>query len=147
MAEQLLRNVRPSGWGRSNTQWTAQFLVAAELCRRGCTVSFTMGNATPVADLIVNSPSGRLFLVDVKGQITRNGWRIQRRPLQPTLYYVFVLVGLAGGGDDHFYVMGHSEVLKADRAYTQTHPDSVGGGGFLWAAVTPYANRWDTLPP
>ena len=28
----------------SRTQWTAQFLVAAELTRRGCAVTFTLGN-------------------------------------------------------------------------------------------------------
>jgi hypothetical protein len=33
------------------TQWATQFLVAAELIRRGYTVSFTQGNNTPVADL------------------------------------------------------------------------------------------------
>ena len=31
------------------TQWAAQFLTAAELVRRGYTVSFTMGNSTPVS--------------------------------------------------------------------------------------------------
>jgi hypothetical protein len=29
---------------RQSTQWTAQFLAAAELCRRNYTVSFTTGN-------------------------------------------------------------------------------------------------------
>lgn len=37
------------------TQWAAQFAVASELCKRGYEVSFTMGNATPVADLMVVS--------------------------------------------------------------------------------------------
>jgi hypothetical protein len=40
-----------------NTQWAAQFLVAAELTRRGHTGAFTMGNNTPVADLMVGAPS------------------------------------------------------------------------------------------
>ena len=50
------------------TQWAAQFAVASELCKRGYEVSFTMGNAAPVADLMVVSPVQReMFLVDVKG--------------------------------------------------------------------------------
>ena len=38
------------------TQWAAQFAVASELCKRGYEVSFTMGNTTPLADLMVVSP-------------------------------------------------------------------------------------------
>lgn len=57
---------------RHHVQWAAQFEVAAELCKRGCDVAFTMGNATPLADLMVLSPSGHTFLVDVKGQSSRN---------------------------------------------------------------------------
>ena len=53
---------------RQKTQWTAQYLAASELARRGYTVSFTMGNQTPVADLMVgNLQSGNQFWVDVKG--------------------------------------------------------------------------------
>lgn len=73
---------------RQATQWAAQFAVAAELCKRGCEVSFTMGNCTPLADLMVLAPSGRMFLVDVKGQSTRNFWRIKAKILHPDLYYV-----------------------------------------------------------
>lgn len=48
------------------TQWAAQFAVASELCKRGYEVSFTMGYATPVADLMVVSPAQKkMFLVDV----------------------------------------------------------------------------------
>jgi hypothetical protein len=39
------------------TQWAAQFAVASELCKRGYEVSLTMGNATPVADLMLVSPT------------------------------------------------------------------------------------------
>jgi hypothetical protein len=50
------------------TQWAEQFAVASELCKRGYEVAFTMGNATPLADLMVVSPVQREnFLVDVKG--------------------------------------------------------------------------------
>ena len=43
---------------RMRTQWATQFLVASELVRRDYTVSFTMGNHTPNADLMVGTPSG-----------------------------------------------------------------------------------------
>jgi hypothetical protein len=54
------------------TQWAAQFAVASELCKRGYEVSFTTGNATPLADLTVVSPtSKKSFLIDVKGLYSR----------------------------------------------------------------------------
>ena len=55
---------------RYQTQWAGQFYVAAELTRRGYLVSLTLGNA-PVVDLLVVSPDGEHFGVDVKGQSTR----------------------------------------------------------------------------
>jgi hypothetical protein len=36
---------------QNRTQWAAQFLAAAELVRRDCVVSFTMGNTTRGAAL------------------------------------------------------------------------------------------------
>jgi hypothetical protein len=50
--------------GAGRTQWAAQFAVASELCKRGYEVSFTMGNSTPLADLMVVSRNGAMFLVD-----------------------------------------------------------------------------------
>lgn len=61
------------------TQWAAQFAVASELCKRGYEVSFTMGDTTPVADLMVVSPkTGGMFLVDVKGLYSMNPWQVKR---------------------------------------------------------------------
>ena len=62
------------------TQWAAQFAVASELCKRGYEVAFTMGNATPLADLMVVSPVQREnFLVDVKGLYRINPWLVKRK--------------------------------------------------------------------
>ena len=47
-----------------------------------------MGNATPLADLMVLAPNGQMFLVDVKGQSTRNFWRIKAKKDRPDLFYV-----------------------------------------------------------
>jgi len=52
---------------RFHTQWAAQFLAAAELARRGYSVSFTMGNNALVADLMVGTEAGKQSWVDVKG--------------------------------------------------------------------------------
>src|SRR5258708_33193587 len=74
------------------TQWAAQFAVASELCKRGYEISFTMGNATPLADLMVVSPKRRMFLIDVKGLYRPNPWVVKRKVAQKELYYVFAFV-------------------------------------------------------
>jgi len=48
---------------RYRTQWATQFFPAAELTRRNCRVSPTLGNALDM-DLIVVSPKGVHFSVD-----------------------------------------------------------------------------------
>jgi len=62
------------------TQWAAQFAVASELCKRGYEIAFTMGNATPLADLMVVSPTSKKnFLIDVKGLYKPNPCPIVNR--------------------------------------------------------------------
>jgi hypothetical protein len=60
------------------TQWAAQFAVASELCKRGYQVALTLGNH-PTIDLMVVSPNGKPFLVDVKGQYQPNFWPVKRK--------------------------------------------------------------------
>jgi hypothetical protein len=49
---------------RHQTQWAAQFAVASELCKRGYEVSFTLGNNTSLADLMVVSPREHQMFLD-----------------------------------------------------------------------------------
>lgn len=58
------------------TQWAARFAVASELCKRGYQVALTMG-IHPVADLMVVSPKGVPFLIDVKGQYRKHPWPVR----------------------------------------------------------------------
>ena len=97
------------------TQWASQFYVAAELSRRGYLVSLTLGNA-PVADLLVVSPKQHSFMVDVKGQSTRNFWLIQRREPNEDLY--FVLVYLPKDNEPpRFFVLSSTELMKRREEY------------------------------
>ncbi len=73
------------------TQWAAQFFVSAELTRRGYMVALTLGNM-PSVDLNVVSPGGKQFMVDVKGQRTKNFWRFRRKDPHKNHYYIFVYV-------------------------------------------------------
>jgi hypothetical protein len=76
------------------TQWAAQFAVASELCRRGHQVAFTMGNH-PKIDLMVLSPKGTPYVIDVKGQYKTNFWPVkprEKRDGDGLLFYVFAFV-------------------------------------------------------
>ncbi len=133
------------------TQWSAQFYVAAELTRRGYLVSLTMGNA-PVADLLVVSPKQTTFQIDVKGQSTRNFWLIQRR--KPTEYVglIFVLVYLPKDFNrPRFCVLSGAELMKRRDEYEQRVKTAGRGykdnlGGINWLTAFEYEDHWDALP-
>ena len=135
---------------RYRTQWTAQFYVAAELTRRGYLVSLTLGTA-PAADLLVSSPRGKHFAVDVKGQSTRNSWLIQKREIRDDLYFVLVYLPRDLAEPPTFFVLTCAEMMEK-RAEYRAHIESQGGkyrddmGGFNWATAFEYEERWDVLP-
>lgn len=132
---------------RHHTQWAAQFEVAGELCKRGCDVSFTMGNATPLADLMVLGPAGQTFSIDVKGQSTRNFWRIKAKPLQPNLYYVLTFVS-GPGVLAEFYPMSQPTLIRLMGEY-QARPTikfDERFSGINWGDAKPYRDRWSELP-
>jgi hypothetical protein len=134
---------------RYRTQWASQFYVAAELTRREYLVSFTLGHA-PVADLLVVSPEQRHFMVDVKGQSTRNFWLIQRREPREDLY--FILVYLPKGEEPpRFFVLSSTEMMKKREEYRK-HIESTGGkyrddmGGMNWTTAFEHEDDWSILP-
>ncbi len=134
------------------TQWATQFLAAAELIRRGYTVSFTQGNNAPVADLMAGSPSSKLFWVDVKGLASKNAWLIKPKAPRDELFYVLVLLSpLAQNSEkraaDRFFVLTQTEANELEAAYRQTHPNDKGAiPGFAFADALAHEDRWDKLP-
>lgn len=130
---------------RQATQWTAQFAVAAELCKRGCEVSFTMGNCTPLADLMVLPPDGQMFLIDVKGQSTRSFWRIKGKPERADLFYVLCYVG--DPSRNRFFPMSQTtlhELMEDYRKSGVKYDERF--AGFNWGDATRYEDAWDQLP-
>jgi hypothetical protein len=131
---------------RSRTQWTAQFLVAAELARQGYTVSFTMGNNTPTADLMVGTEDGKQFWVDVKGLYSNNAWLISRKEDHINLFYVLVRVGEARE-KDRFFVLNQSDMnkllVKSEAARKPT--DTTSGFGFRYPKD--FEGNWKAFPP
>ena len=135
------------------TQWATQFLAAAELVRRGYTVSFTQGNNTPVADLMVGSPdSNKLFWVDVKGLSSKNVWLITPKKTRDDLFYILVLLSpLAENSNvrlaDRFFILTQNEANGLEEAYLADHPKDKGlMRGFNFAASEMHEDLWDKLP-
>lgn len=134
------------------TQWATQFLAAAELVRRGYTVSFTMGNSTPIADLMVGTPSGAQFWVDVKGLSVKSDWLVKPKAPHKNLFYVLVYLSqLAEAGSerrpDQFYVLTQDEANELERAYREARPNNkTTMAGFRFGSAEPHRDRWDKLP-
>jgi hypothetical protein len=129
------------------TQWAAQFAVASELCKRNYEVSFTMGNTTPVADLMVVSPARReMFLIDVKGLYRPNPWVIKRKAVRANLFYVLAFV--PADGPNEFFIMTQQQVGELIQAELKrlNRPDDYPMTDLLWKQAFEYRNAWDVLP-
>jgi hypothetical protein len=136
------------------TQWAAQFAVASELCKRGYQVALTLGNH-PTIDLMVVSPSGRQFLIDVKGLYKPNFWQVTRKPDRSDLFYVFAFV--PDDESNQFFIMSQRQVNEGIQAnwdkYCERHgkPLSDAGSpdntrpGVEWKDAAPFQD-WKVLP-
>jgi hypothetical protein len=127
------------------TQWAAQFLAASELVRLYYIVSFTMGNNTPDADLMVGTQYGKQFWVDVKGLSSNNAWLITKKLERLNLYYVLVRVGEVRN-EDRFFILPQSEMNKLLNKYRLEHPTDP-TSGFKFRYPEAFENKWDLLPP
>jgi len=134
---------------RHHTQWAAQFAVASELCKLGYDVSFTMGHNTPEVDLLALSPKTKSIVeIDVKGQKSRNFWRIKDRAARAGLFYVLALV--QPGRPNEFFVMNEADVRREQKLYRESGVKyDPRFAGFNWGACKPYGGPdcWSRLPP
>ena len=129
------------------TQWAAQFAVASELCKRGYEVSFTMGNTTPVADLMVVSPEQReMFLIDVKGLYKANPWLIKRKAVRARLFYVLAFV--PADKPNEFFILTQQQVAQLIELELKrlNRPDNYPVTGILWKQAIKYRDAWNVLP-
>jgi hypothetical protein len=131
---------------KRSAQWAAQFLVAAELERQGCDVAFTMGNCTPVADLMGGFPKGEQFWVDVKGQHKPSSWNGKAKPARLNLFYILVLVGRIRT-KDRFFVLTQAEFNGLVEQYRRDHRKANKPiGGFNWTEPHKFEDQWSKLP-
>jgi hypothetical protein len=135
------------------TQWAAQFAVASELCRRGYQVALTLGNH-PTMDLMVVSPKGTPFFVDVKGQYKQNPWPVSPKDKGEELFYVLAFVPDPKDGQNRFTVLSQDEVnahLAGNNVkYRARKPERAGKDDPMPCVSADYAKAheggWDKLP-
>jgi hypothetical protein len=123
------------------TQWAAQFAVASELCKRSYQVALTLGNH-PAVDLMVISPNGQRFSIDVKGVKSRAGWLVRRHEPDDDLFYVFALV--PKGKPNRYFVMTQQKVNEEIARRAKVAPTTP--SGFLWPVVEFHEDKWGVLP-
>jgi hypothetical protein len=132
------------------SKWTAEFLVASELSRRGYTVAFTQGSHTPDYDLLVGTTTGVTFAVDVKGMASRGAWLVKNKVPRPGLFYILAMVppGGAGRRPDEIFILTQEEVRLINKRYRDEHPNQSDHGieGFNYRDVLPHRDAWSKLP-
>ncbi len=159
--------------GRANqlTKQVGEYLVAAEVCRRGFIATTFTGNV-PHYDIIASNDTGRHQAIQVKAIKSRSEWQFdvrhfadikldgQRQAVgEPTATpypdLVCVLVRLGGYGADEFYVLTWEDLQKiaiADYSGYLARHDNVRPKkpeSFHMALSTEqiaaYRDKWDVL--
>jgi len=104
-----------------------------------------MGNCTPDADLTVLTPDHHQFLVDVKGQSTKNFWRIRDKAQLPNLYYVLCFVGDLSC--NRYFCFSHKQLAdEMERYKTSGVKFDPRFSGINWGQAHPFEDKWDHLP-
>jgi hypothetical protein len=130
-----------------NVEQMARGYLMYELARQGYQVQIT-DSRFPAYDLLVVSPSGKHFGIEVKGQSTKNFWRFTSRSPHPDMYYAFVFV--PPEGSPRVFVMDSSTAMTMWRKYKdnaiQKGAKEHGIWGLNWKEPHDFENRYDMLP-
>ena len=102
----------------------------------------------PTVDMLVVSPLGETFGIDVKGQRTKNFWRFRDREPNKDLYYAFVYVPEAG--IPRVFIMDSNTTMQL---WTEYKERTLKRGtakhdiwGLNWTQPHPFEDRYELLP-
>jgi hypothetical protein len=131
-----------------NTEQMARGYLMYELAKRGYNVQFT-DSRFPSEDLLVVSPHGRHFGIDVKGQITKNFWLIKEPVPNPEMFYALIYVPETG--TPQVFILDNSTMVQLWHEYRNrslaNNPSAIEGHwGLNWKTPFPYENRYEILP-
>lgn len=135
---------------------TGEYLVAAELSRRGYVASITLRNTRGIDILVSNQDATKTVAIQVK--TTQRGkpeWVMSRkaeRDLAENLFYVFVALGPQQ--PDAFHIVPRADVARYVREAHKRWLDTPGKGGRVHRdsdvrkfrdSENRYRDRWDLL--
>ncbi len=131
-----------------NTEQMARGYLMYQLAKRGYNVQFT-DSRFPGEDLMVCSPEGKHFGIDIKGLQTKNYWLFDDVKPNPELFYAFVYVPI----DDiaHVFIMTSELAMKLREdervRLTANNPKARKHmWGLNWLTPHPYEDHYDLLP-
>jgi len=138
---------------KHNVEQMARGYLMYELARRGYQVQIT-DSRFPKYDMLVVSPSGKHFGIEVKGQSTKNFWRFNDRSPHSEMYYAFVFVPQEGL--PRVFIMNSKESMRRWKEYKDNSikrtmeikgrfKDS-GIWGLRWTQPIEFENNYAALP-
>jgi hypothetical protein len=131
-----------------NVEQAGRGYALYELAKRGYIVQFT-DSRFPKEDLLVVSPSGFHFGIDVKAQRTKNFWII-REPIASEQFFYFLIYLDAKKDKPDLFILPSNEMHHLWHEYKNR---MLGNGapedniwGINWTTPRPYQNNWSCLP-
>jgi hypothetical protein len=138
---------------KHNVEQMARGYLMYELARRGYQVQIT-DSRFPKYDMLVVSPSGKHFRIEVKGQSTKNFWRFNDRSPHLEMYYAFVFV--PPEGLPRVFIMNSKETMRLWKEYKDNSIKRTleikgrfkdhGIWGLRWTQPIEFENKYDALP-
>src|SRR5205085_11186414 len=109
----------------------------------------------PEVDLMVLSPTGAQFTIDVKGLYKKNFWVISSKSERVGLFYVLAFV--PNDEPNQFFILTREEVnteitrhlerIKNERLKKGLGIEKIGSfPGLLWSFAERAKDKWDKLP-
>jgi hypothetical protein len=131
-----------------NVEQAGRGYAMYELARRGYVVQFT-DSRFPNEDLLVVSPSGAHFGIDVKAQRTKNFWRMREPKVSDQFFYFLTYLSL-DNGNPMVFILPSTEMNKLWYEYKErmiakgAKEDYI--WGVNWTTPHPYRENWECLP-
>ena len=130
-----------------NTEQAARGYLMYALAMRGYR-SLMADSRFPSEDMLVVSPSGKHFGIEIKGQSTKNFWRFTYHEPNPDIFWIFIYV--TQSDIPKICIMTSLETMALWKEYKN---EKIAKGikenspwGLSWKTPLEFENRWDLLP-
>lgn len=131
-----------------NTEQACRGYAMYELAKRGYVVQFT-DSRFPKEDLLVVSPKGFHFGIDIKGQSTKNFWLVKQPNISPQFFYFLIYLEPT---KPKVFILPSSDMFRLWHEYkdriTAKKPTNVSDNiwGINWTTPNPFLDNWECLP-